>query len=184
MQHDFMDGSFDERVHRAWTEGEWIIDEMFNEGMAFFEGYIPAIDLDRLDVALSQLTEHELDCTYSVWSNDTSETDWNHVYPLPEYIKFFRSGRIHMLDVQYSVNFSTYSFGLKLIFLPDADLEIIFCRENLLPRNETQPRFIAACNYLRHLQMLLGGEALFLGPDTLNYPDWPDTVPPEWQRLN
>jgi hypothetical protein len=49
MQHDFMDGSFDDRVHRAWTEGEWIIGEMFNEGMAFFEGYIPAIDLDRLE---------------------------------------------------------------------------------------------------------------------------------------
>ena len=178
-----MPNSFDERVEQAWTDSDWIIEDMFDNGMCFFEGYVPAIDLDSLAEVLPQLTDTSIDCQSSTWSNNTNESDWNRAYPLSDYVTFFRDGRIVLLHADYSVTVSGYDFILKLMFGPDANLEIIFYRENLLPRTETRARFIAACHYLRHLQSTFDGAALFLGPDTLNYPAWPDVVPKEWQRL-
>ena len=182
-QSNQMSDSFDERVEQAWAESDWIIEDMFDNGMCFFEGFIPSVDLAVLDSALPHLTDSPVNCQYSVWSNDTSESDWNRTYPLADYISFFRNGRILMLHVDYSVAVSGFDFTLKLIFEPDADLEIIFYRENLLPRTETRDRFVAACHYLSRLKSTFNGPALFLGPDTLNYPVWPDVVPKEWQRL-
>ena len=178
-----MPTSFDKRIEQAWTDSDWIIEDMFDNGMCFFEGYVPAIDLDSLSAVLPQLTDASIDCQTSTWSDDTDESDWNRVYTLSDYVKFFRAGRIVLLHADYSVTVSGYDFTFKLMFEPDANLEIIVYRENLLPRTETHLRFVAACHYLRHLQSTFAGAALFLGPDTLNYPVWPDIVPKEWQRL-
>ena len=88
-----------------------------------------------------------------------------------------------MLHVDYLMACSGYEFAIKLIIEPDANLEVIIYRENFLPRNETQERFEVTCYHLKYLHRLFHGPALFIGPDTLNYPKWPDVVPDEWQRL-
>lgn len=178
-----MHEAFDQLVEQAWTEFTWTIDDMFNHGMCFFEGYIPAIALGSLESFLAQLTHSKLDCSHSVWGENTSEADWHRTYSLAEYVSFFHSGRIYMLHVDYRVNFCGYMFNLKLIFEREGNLEIIFYRENLLPRTETHARFVAACQYFRHLCSLFQGAALFIGPDGLGYPDWPHSAPPQWLRL-
>ncbi|MCO6045847.1 hypothetical protein NG895_18260 [Aeoliella sp. ICT_H6.2] len=178
-----MHSPFDQTVEQAWTDFAWMFDEMFNQGMCFFEGYIPAIGPESLESSLAQLTDSELDCSNSVWGDNTTEADWHRTYSLSEYISLFSSGRIQMLHVDYRVSFSGYTFTLKLMFERSGNLEIIFYRENLLPRAETHTRFVAACQYFRHLHSLFQGAALFIGPDTLNYTVWPDSVPREWQRL-
>ena len=182
-QSNLMSNPFDERVEQAWTDSDWIIEDMFDNGMCFFEGYVPAVDLESLNSTLPKLTDTPIDCQYSTWSNDTDESDWNRTYALSDYVTFFRNGRIVLLHADYTATVAGFDFTLKLMFEPDANLEIIFYRDNLLPRTETRARFTAACHYLRHLHGAFNGEALFLGPDTLNYPVWPNVVPKEWQRL-
>ena len=180
-----MTTAFDDRINEAWSESQWILDDMFDSGMCFFEGYIPVVDLTGLESRLSQLTDKpsSIDFSHSVWSESTSETDWNRTYPLKDYVRFFQTGRISMLHADYIAVCAGYSFTFKLIFEREANLEVICYRDNLLPRNETQDRFKAACHHLKDLHILFDGKALFLGPDTLNYPVWPNLVPDEWQRL-
>lgn len=178
-----MPPSFDQLVEQAWTDSAWMIDDMFNHGMCFFECYIPAIALESLESSLNELTDSGLDCSNSVWGEDTAEADWHRTYSLVEYVSFFRSGRIHLLHADYNVNFAGYTFTLKLMFEREGNLEIIFYRENLLPRAETHARFVAACQYFRRLHSLFQGAALFIGPDGLDYPDWPHSAPPQWFRL-
>ena len=57
-----MPNSFDERVEQAWTDSDWIIEDMFDNGMCFFEGYVPAIELESLDSTLPKLTDTPIDC--------------------------------------------------------------------------------------------------------------------------
>lgn len=178
-----MPPSFDERVEQFWAASDWMIDDMFNGGMCFFEGYVPAIDLDLLDTVLPQLAGASIDFRCSTWSNDTNGSDWNRVYQLSEYVTFFRAGKILSLHADYTVAQAGFDFTLKLMFEPEGNLEIIFYRENLLPRTETRARFKAACHYLCHLKSVFHGAALFAGPDTLDYPQWPGSIPKEWFQL-
>jgi len=182
-QSNPMQASFDERVASAWVDSQWIIDEMFNGGMCLFEGYIPSIDLDLLEESLPRLTDGAIDFRYSTWSDSTTESDWNRTYPSSDYVSFFHSGRIVLLHADYVADCDGHPFTFKLMFEPEGNLEVICYRENLLPRSETHDRFKAACHHLKDLYVLFHGEALFLGPDSQDYPEWPDFVPDEWQRL-
>ncbi len=51
---------FNDRVMVAWRHGQWMIDDMFDQGMCFFEGYISTIDTNLLEVRLGELRDHGL----------------------------------------------------------------------------------------------------------------------------
>lgn len=176
---------FNDRISEAWKSSQWIIDEMFDHGMCFMEGYLPSIDLTLLETNLERLSDlsSSFDLSRSTWSDSASESDWNQTYQRHEYVSFFQSKRIIMLHFDYLMRCAEYEFVIKLMIEPEANLEVIIYRENFLPRNETQDRFFAACYHLKYLHELFHAPALFLGPDTLSYPQWPDVVPDEWQRL-
>ena len=181
-----MASSFDDRIVRAWTSEKWLFDAMFAEGMCFIEGYLPSIDLQRLEVSFDRLAKlpAELDFRRSIWSNESTEEEWTHSYTPNQYRQMFSSEKIVMLHVDYTAPCDGFDLTFKLMIEQLGNVEVIVYRENFLPREETYERFHAACLHLKHLQELFGGPALFLGPDTLNYPEWPDTVPQEWYRLN
>jgi hypothetical protein len=179
-----MASSFKDRVNEAWNESPWIVEELFDHGMCFFEGYIPDIELDNLKdglVRLSQTTS-SVDYSFSVWDNTTTPEVMSQKYTVEEYVSFLRSSRIVCLHANVETICAGYSFFFKLIFWPNAELNIIVYRQNLLPKDETQNRFLAVCSYFKSLYELFGGKALFLGPDTLDYPNWPDLSPGTWQR--
>ena len=63
------------------------------------------------------------------------------------------------------------------------DLEIICYREGLQPWDEAKSRIMLPIQHFRKLQSSFKGQGLYVGPDTLNYPSWPDTAPDEWMRI-
>lgn len=178
--------SFDDRIAQLWTSQQWLFDEMFAHGMCFIEGYIPSIDLQCLDVSCERLAKlsTEIDYRSSTWSNESTKDEWTRSYTPQQYCQMFRLGKIVMLHVDYTAPCDGYDLTFKLMIEPLGNLEVIVYRENFLPREETHERFHAACVHLKCLQGLFSGPVLFLGPDTLTYPAWPDTVPQEWCRLN
>ena len=95
--------AFDHRISEAWSESQWILDEMFDNGMCFFEGYVLAVDLTALESPFSRLTgdTSSIDFSSSVWAESTSEVDWDRTYPLEDYVKLFQSGQILMLQADY-----------------------------------------------------------------------------------
>ena len=100
---DPMTIAFDHRISEAWSESQWILDEMFDNGMCFFEGYVLAVDLTALESPFSRLTgdTSSIDFSSSVWAESTSEVDWDRTYPLEDYVKLFQSGQILMLQADY-----------------------------------------------------------------------------------
>ena len=173
----------------VWEKSNEIIEEM-QKGMCFFEGFLPSIQFNKIRDALQNLSTRapNFDCTQSVWENKTTPEDWNRKYELEECLKFFEAGKIYHLHFDYTFQTKCIELYLKLIFIPSiertkADVEIICYREGLQPWEEAKERFFLAIDHLRGLKECLNCSALLIGPDTLNYPDWPQEVPGEWLRV-
>ena len=61
--------------------------------------------------------------------------------------------------------------------------EIICYRDTILSCHDPKYAIKAAIAEFIRLKDLFGGGSLFIGPDTLNYPENDDTYPSEWIKI-
>ena len=179
------------RFDEIWPRFSWVIEEMRN-GMCFFEGYVPSLGGSGLLDPLSKLMERADSHTFrmSTWSNETAASDWSRQYSVGEYVEFFESGGIHTLNFDYEVLASRTPLVLKLLFNRDRSggqsevaLEIVCYRDTLLSSPEPKQAIADAIAEFRALKFLFCGDALFLGPDTLDRPRSATDFSPEWLRI-
>ncbi len=174
---------------QIWPEFKWVIDEM-KDGMCFFEGYIPTIGQEDLSKKLQKLIDASVTYTfmYSVWSNDTTESEWEKEYTLSEYIGFFSINKILLLHFNFEKKIDDIVINLKLIFEKEngilKTLEIICYREPILGSGNPKKAVEVAINELRYLRQLFEGDSLFIGPDTLNYPKNKNEHLKEWLKID
>ena len=172
---------------QIWLNFSWIIDEM-KDGMCFFEGYIPSVETEDLQPRLSELINNSQSWSslYSVWSNNTTKSDWERKYTISEYLEFFRAGKIILLHFDYERKTEGLSIHQKLIFEKCGEiltLEIICYREAILESAYPKDALEKSISELRYIKKLFNGDSLFIGPDTLNYPKNKDDNPKEWLRI-
>jgi len=167
-----------------WRWFQPCLEDMFDDGMCIYAGYITEFVLPEFKSNLYTFAiEHEpADFTGSVWQNETEESVMTSQHSIEEYADFYLKKQLSLLICDYSTRVDDAEFKIRLIFEPTADLEIVIHRDNLLPRSETKRRLAASCNHLAQLRETFGGSALFLGPDTLDYPESPETAPKYWVR--
>jgi len=175
------------KFDEIWPHFSWVIEEM-RDGMGFFEGYITSIGENNLLVPLSKLIwrarSHSF--TSSAWSDETTEADRERDYDAADYVAFFDSGRIAMLDFEYEFRAGNADLDQKLMFDRDeagTALEIICFRDAILSSPEPKQVIADAISEFRHLKHLFQGDALFLGPDTLDYPQSATDYPRAWLKI-
>lgn len=169
----------------AWLWFQPILEDMFDGGMCFFEAYITSFPLPQFRETLERFAAEHLAMTLadSVWQNDMPESMMAASHSVADYANYFLRGDLSLLTCDYAVCVQTFDFNVRLIFEPPDNLEIIMRRENLLPRDQMKARFIASCGYFARLRAVFGGTALFLGPDTLDYPESANIAPEHWLKL-
>lgn len=170
-----------------WSRFEWVIQDM-NEGMSLFEGYIPAITQADLLPALLDLTRRMSDFSFaaSVWADDASESERIMAHTPSDCVELFRSRKIVCLHCDYEVALNNVALAFKLIFEPNDEatsLEIICYRDAILRSDDPKTAVHIAIDEFRNLNARFGGNALFIGPDTVEYP----SIEPEhhgaWLRI-
>ncbi len=166
---------------------ELLIDDI-KDGACFFEGYIPSIDKDDLNGKLLQLMGESIRHTFifSVWSDDSTEAEWEQEYPLSKYIDYFNTKKILILHYSYEKIIQGISFNIKLMFEDLSEsrtCEIICYSEPILESNNPPEAIKIAIGELRHLRSVFEGDSLFIGHATLNYPKTKDDDLREWLRI-
>ncbi|NNE84815.1 MAG: hypothetical protein HKN28_12690 [Alphaproteobacteria bacterium] len=124
--------------------------------------------------------------TAAIWSDETTESDWNKNYELAEYVAFFDSRKVVMLHFDYEIRVGNTNLSQRLMiekFHRETALEIICYREPILSASNPKQAISDAVSEFRNLKRLFQGDALFLGPDTLNYPKSPTDYPKEWLKI-
>ena len=153
--------------------------------MYCFEGYVPKVGESELDAPLSELIRascgHGFE--HSIWSDDSSEADWNKNYTTREYLDLFEAGRIHILHFDYSKQTHDVTLSLKLMFDRDTSLEIICYREPILKSPNRRDAVRYAIDEFRVLRQVFRGSSLFVGPDTSSYPKSDTDYPNEWMKI-
>ena len=168
-----------------WRWFQPCLEDMFDDGMCIYAGYITDFDLREFKSNLNTFAiGHEsADFTGSVWQNETEQSVMPSRHSIEKYADFYLTEQLSLLICDYSTRVDDAEFKFRLIFEPTADIEIVIHRDNLLPRGEMKRRFAASCNHLAQLMDTFDGSALFLGPDTLDYPESPETAPRHWLRI-
>ena len=78
------------------TKIEWVIPEMKNHGMCFYEGFITEIDKVKLRENVTQLVKNPYNATLdlSTWSNEASKEEMEGLYSAQKYVDFFETGKL------------------------------------------------------------------------------------------
>lgn len=170
-----------------WSQFSWVLEDMRN-GMAFFEGYIPTLDENDLLASLQELIDRAEGHSFrsSTWSSDTTASDWDGEYSDAQYVAFFSSGRIYTLHFDYEVKVGGTPLSLKLMFDRHGRkvaLEIVCYRDTILASPNPKRAIADAIAELRTLKQLFRGDALMLGPDTLERPASAIGYSKDWLRI-
>jgi hypothetical protein len=165
----------------------WVLQDM-REGGCFFEGYIPTIGVEDLWSALSNVLSNADHYTFqgSVWAEDTTKADWEKSWSPHQYVEFFHSGRIIVLCLSYGPVADNIALEQMLMFDKDersTTLEIICYREPILEYPNPKEAVRTAIHGFRRLKSLFEGDALFIGPDNLDYPKSSAEYPSHWLRI-
>jgi hypothetical protein len=171
-----------------WPQFSWVIDELREEGMCFIEGYIPLIGQTDLLTPISELIGRSkcFDFSYSVWSENTTETERERDYSSAEYTELFRSNQVVTLHFDYEYETDHIVLNQKLMIEKndsEISLEIICYREAILQSDDSKEAVETALSEFRYLKHLFDGDALLIGPDTLDYPVSGTEFPKEWLRI-
>lgn len=158
---------------QIWPQFEWVIEDM-RDGMCFFEGYVPSVDQSRLLQSFSDVASPSPEAfASSVWSNESTEADWAKCTTRSEFVQLFRAGSIVLLQFDYAPQVEDFDLNLRLILEPDTtktSLEIICYREPILESARPREAVGAGIVEFRRLRDAFHGDALLIGPDTVNYP--------------
>jgi len=175
--------SFDE----IWPQFEWILEDM-RSGVAFFEGYSPSIGRTDLLEALSEVSLlYPSAFQNSFWLNHSNNNGWPRMLTPAGYVELFKSGKIITLSFEYGIEVRGFNLSLRILFEPnesETSLEILCYREPILNSGQPKAAVEAGIIEFRRLYRIFRGDALFLGPDTSNYPRTPDDYPDDWLRID
>ena len=159
-----------------WSQFDWVIEDM-KADMRFFGGYIPSISQTNLRSPFYKLISRAgvYNFTSSVWSNDTSKDDRENEYTPSQYVQLFQISRIVHLHFYYELETDNIVVNQKLMFKTSkgtTSLKILCYREPILESGSPKEAVHAAISEFRYLKELFGGDALFIGADTLYPDDW------------
>jgi len=173
---------------KIWEQFDYVIREMRDEGMCFFEGFILSVSDEKLYEAIRSLCSPPLDAALklSTWSNDTTKEERNKFYTTDQYLELFRVGKIVTLQPEYEPIQNEIKLHLKIMIEKwDNKLtaEIICYRGPILSSHDPKQAVRAALLEFLRLKQLLGGSTLYIGPDTLNYPESAKIYPEEWIKI-
>ena len=155
-----------------WAEFSWVVDEL-NSGMAFFEGYLPAIRTS--DIELNLLSIAEIDSVIC-----DCEPCWNHAsdipaveqdYSISECTGFYYSGKLSGLDFWYDRHYGWITSHQKLMFGPlnsETDVTIICFADWILGSANPKQAIELAVSEMRDIKKMFASDALYIGPDGLD----------------
>jgi hypothetical protein len=171
----------------VWEKFSYVLEEMRN-GMAFFEGFILNVSLDTIDSGIKSLCSPPYNATLnlSTWSNDSSKEDWARNYSVEKYVELYKTGKIITLQPEYLTHRNGHLIHLKLMVEEWEDKAIIeiMCYRDLILNSPTPKLAVHAAilEFIRIKELFLGS-TLFIGPDTLNYPESDNYYPKEWIKI-
>ena len=170
-----------------WNDFEYIIEDM-RTGMAFFEGFILNVSEKKLEQGIKSLCSPPFNANLelSTWSNESTKEEWEKSYKTEEYIEFYQVDKIVMLQPEYLTRQNDFEVHLKLMiekWEACTIAEIICYRDPILESDDPKRAVNAAIIEFVRLKKLFGGSSLFIGPDTLNYPEDDETYPKEWIKI-
>ena len=171
-----------------WTQFDYVIGEMRDGGMCFFEGFILSVSDEKIDEGIQTLCSAPYDATLnlSTWFNDSTKEGLEKIYTTEQYLALFRAGKISTLQSEYEPIQNQIKLHLKLMIEKWGDktiAEIICYREPILSNHNQKLAVEAAVLEFLRLKQLFGGSSLFIGPDTLNYPEDDHIYPKEWIKI-
>lgn len=171
-----------------WPHFSWVLDDMRDHGMVFFEGYIPILGQRELSAPLAALVDRAVSHTFmrSTWSNEADVSLWNQDHDTATYLSFFESRQILTLHFDYEACIGRTPLVLKLMFDRDDSrtaLEIICYRDAILASSDPKQAVADAIAEFRNLKQLFRGDALLLGPDTVDVPTSATEFPQVWLRI-
>lgn len=171
-----------------WKEFNPIMVDMNENGMCFFEGYLPNVPVNKLDVAVRSICDEPFDANIdiSLWSNEVTEEMWSKNYSTDECLHSFQIGNALQISVSYQPIQENFKLELTLMiekWQEQVDVEIICERDPIFSSESPKLAVKAAIIEFLRLKELFGGDFLYVGPDTTNYPDGHGIHPEEWIRV-
>lgn len=172
----------------VWRQFDYVVKEMRDEGVCFFEGFILSLSNEKIDQALQSLCGATFDATLnlSTWLNGSTKEEWEKTYSTDQYFESFKTGNIITLQPEYEPLQNEIKLHIKIMIEKWDDkmiAEIICYREPILASRDAKQAVHAAVIEFLRLKELFGGSSLFIGPDTLNYPESDDIYPSEWIKV-
>lgn len=170
-----------------WKRFGYIIDEM-RAGMAFFEGFILNVSEKKIEAGIQSLCSSPFNATLelSTWSNESTKEEWEKSYKTKEYLDLYRADKIITLQPEYLTCQNGLELHFKLMIEKWEEFtvaEIICYRDPILDSIDPKRAVKTAINEFIRLRDLFEGSSLFIGPDTLNYPEDDETYPEEWIKI-
>ncbi len=170
-----------------WKNFEYVIDEM-RTGMGFFEGFILNVSEEKIEAGIRSLCSSPFNAKLelSTWSNESTKEEWEKSYKTEQYLEFYRVDKIITLQPEYLTYQNGFELHLKLMIQKWEAFtvaEIICYRDPILDSIDPKRAVNAAINEFIRLKDLFEGSSLFIGPDTLNYPENDETYPEEWIKI-
>ena len=170
-----------------WPRFSYVIDEM-KDGMCFFEGYVPSVGDRNLLPLLSYVFEHANShrVGHCVWSDDATDEEMAKGCDATSCVDLFDSGRVVLMSFNYEVQAGNTQLRHRLFFekidsrIP---LEILCDRGPILSSPDPRAAVAEAVSEFRRLKRMFKGDALFVGPDTVQYPESADDYPSCWLRI-
>lgn len=107
-------------------------------------------------------------------------------YSAIEQLDLFKTGKLSILALDYDYIQDGNRLKHRLIIEKwdeQTIVEIICYREPILISADPKKAVASAILEFRRLKELFGGSSLFIGPDTLNYPENDESYPDEWIKV-
>ena len=170
-----------------WTRFSHVIDEM-KDGMCFFEGYVPSVGDHNLLPPLLGVFEgadiHRVG--HCVWADDAADQKMADGNDMASCVDQFLAGRVPLLGFDYEFHTGRTKLQHRLFFekidtrIP---LEVLCDRGPILSSPDPRSAVADAISEFRRIKHLFQGDALFIGPDTVQYPESADDYPSCWLRV-
>jgi hypothetical protein len=164
-----------------------LVEDMKNRGMGLFEGYIPEADGQLILPLLVSLSEASTtwSCANSLFADGAPAP--GKTLSLPGFVDHLHDGRIVCLNFDYDrdIDGAVFSFRL-LIEKEDAgvSVEMLCYRDCIVEASDPVAAVKRALGEFHGIYDGLSGNALFFGPDSLEYPESPQDYPPHWFKLH
>ena len=165
-----------------------LIEAMTNEGMCFIVGYIPLVDTQQLAPAFNSLFRDGSRTNFhnAEWTSEPSVSAERNERAMAEFVDQFRKGSLPRLSFDYERELDQITLSFRLLIDKvenGASVEILCRREVILECSDHVAAVKGALGEFQNLYEEFAGNALFFGPDNLDYPESPQVIPPQWAKI-